>query len=90
MLPWYYTYFPFGLIKDIYWCFIPYTCRECMFLYNCRQSFWKGRKCYNGCIKYKYVARRTHEADREDYLDNLVKYVEEQEKKRPQPPKTKR
>jgi hypothetical protein len=87
---WWYYYFPFGLIIDIYWCFIPYHCRECMLLYSCRSSFWKGRKCYKGCIAYKEVARKTHEADREDYLDNLVKYVEEQEQKqkRPQPPKT--
>lgn len=71
---WY--FWPFHLIRDIYWCFIPLNCRECDFLRECRSGFWKGRKCYNGCIKLKLLREREREEDREDYINNLLEYAE--------------
>lgn len=76
---------PFYLIEEIYWCFIPWGCRECAFLERCRKGFFKGRKCYNGCIKINYARKMERkqkiEEEREDYLNNLLKYVEEQDRK---------
>lgn len=84
MYRWY--YFPFYLIRDIYWCFIPLNCRDCAFLERCRKGFFGGRKCYNGCIKINYAEKMKRKAkyqdEREDYIDNLLKYAEEQEQKR--------
>ncbi|MBR2507902.1 MAG: hypothetical protein IKB70_13710 [Bacilli bacterium] len=78
MLPWHLIYFPIGLIKDIYWCFIPNNCRKCHHLKGCRKGFWKLRKCYNGCIKYKILSDGKKEEDRIDYINNLVGYVEDE------------
>jgi len=69
----------FWLLKDIYWCFIPLTCRRCDDLPACRSSFWKGRKCLNGCIKAKRKEAYLRELDRKDYIDHLVKSFEERE-----------
>lgn len=74
-------FYLFKFIRDTYWCYIPYRCRECFCLTQCRYGFIKGRKCRNGCLKYKKLYKWKHKLEREDYLDNLVKYVEEQEKK---------
>lgn len=79
MRPWY--YFPFDLIVDCYWCFIPLRCRYCDYIKVCRKGFFKGRKCYNGCLEIKRRNKYLNEVDRKDYIDNLVKYVEEEEKK---------
>lgn len=65
------------LIIDIFWCFIPLNCRECRYLRECRAGFWKGRKCYKGCIKLNLLREREREEDREDYLENLLKYAED-------------
>lgn len=69
-------YWPFYLIKDIYWCFIPLNCRECDMLHQCRSGFFKDRKCYNGCIKLKLLRKREQEEDREDYINNLLEYAD--------------
>lgn len=77
-----YLYFwPIYLIQDIYWCFIPMNCRECMFLNDCRDTWWHGRKCFHGCVKLNIMRERKREEDREDYLENLLKYAEEEESK---------
>lgn len=68
------------LIEDIYWCFIPLYCRDCAFVYVCRKGFWQGRKCHHGCMKIQYARRMKREEEREQYIDSLVKYVEEEEK----------
>ncbi len=65
------------LIRDIFWCFIPLNCRECRYLRECRGGFWKGRKGYKGCIKLNLLREREREEDREDYLENLLKYAED-------------
>lgn len=71
----------FYLIKDIYWCFIPLYCRDCSFLEQCRKGFFHWRKCYNGCIKGNFERRLKREEEQQDYLDNLMEYCEELEKK---------
>lgn len=81
MYRWYHLHF--NLIRDIYWCFIPLICRDCDYLNLCRKGFCGGRKCYNGCIKINYSRKMerqaNYEEDREDYIDNLIKYVDEKE-----------
>jgi len=76
---------PFYLIREIYWCFIPLGCRDCAFLEQCRKGFFKGRACYNGCIKIKFARKmewkQKFEEDRQDYIDKLMKYAEEQDRK---------
>lgn len=76
---------PFYLIKDIYWCFIPLKCRDCAFLEQCRKGFWKGRTCYSGCIKLNFARKRElkqkYEDDRLDYVDKLMEYCDDLEKK---------
>ena len=79
MRPWY--YFPFDLMRDCYWCFIPLRCRDCDYIKICRKGFFKGRKCHNGCLEIKRRNKYLNELDRKDYIENLVKYVEEKEKK---------
>lgn len=69
------------LIQDIYWCFIPMNCRVCMFLNDCRDNWWHGRKCFNGCVKLNRMRERQRQEDREDYLENLMKYAEDESKK---------
>lgn len=59
-------------VKDIYWCNIPLNCRHCLFLRQCRKGWKDHRKCNNGCIKINML-------ERENYLDGLVKYAEEQD-----------
>lgn len=49
---------------------------------ECRAGFWKGRKCYNGCIKLKLLREREREEDREDYINNLLEYAERTIRKR--------
>ena len=71
---------PFHFIADIYWCGIPLKCRHCKWLGDCRKPFSQGRKCYNGCIEAKILAKQQRERDREDYFDNLLKYAEENRK----------
>ncbi len=71
---------PYYLLKDIYWRFIPLNCRECYYLSICRTGFWKGRKCLNGCIKLKILRDQGAEADREQYFESLLEYAEMQEK----------
>ncbi len=66
-------------LEDLFWCFIPKTCRDCDDLRNCRSGFWRGRKCFNGCIKVKRKEAYRMERERSDYIDNLVKDVEYQE-----------
>lgn len=72
---------PIHFIQDLYWCFIPLACRDCSFLEECRKPFLQGRKCYNGCIRLNFKRKMERERDREDYLENLVKYYEEREGK---------
>jgi hypothetical protein len=69
----------FRWLEDLYWCCIPLTCRSCDYLHSCRSSFWKGRKCINGCVKKQRKRAILRENDREDYIRNLVKYMEERE-----------
>lgn len=69
-------YDPFDFFRDIYWCGIPLTCRCCYRVYSCREGWRKGRKCKNGCEKLNIVREQKRKADREDYLDNLVKSFE--------------
>lgn len=66
--------FPYYLVVDIYWRFIPLNCRNCYELRNCRSGFKSGRKCYHGCVKMN----RLKEQEREDYLDKLVEYTDTQ------------
>lgn len=76
---WY--FWPYYLIRDIYWCFIPLYCRDCAFLEQCRKGFFHGRKCYNGCIKINFTRKMKYKEEYEDYLDKLMEYCEEQERK---------
>lgn len=71
---------PIHFIQDLYWCFIPLSCRDCSLIEECRKPFIKGRRCYDGCIKIKYKKRQERERDREDYIDNLVKDYEKRER----------
>ena len=75
---WEYT-FPFSFISNCYWCFIPMKCRYCKWLTQCRKPFIQGRKCYNGCVELNILREQKRENEREDYLDTLVNYYEEQE-----------
>lgn len=77
-----YPYFElFALIQDIYWCFIPMNCRECMLLNSCRDTWRHKRKCFHGCVKLNMLREKQREADREDYIESLLKYVEEETSK---------
>ena len=67
----------FHIIEGIYWLGIPLKCRSCKWLKDCRKPFIQGRRSHNGCIKAKLVETQRRERDREDYLDNLLKYTEE-------------
>lgn len=69
----------FKWIADLYYCGIPLNCRHCDYLKQCRAGFWKGRKCYNGCIKENNRRDYSRRLDRKDYIDNLVKSIEEEE-----------
>lgn len=71
------VFFPYYLAKDFYWRFIPLNCRECSYLHICRSGFWSGRKCHNGCIKMNILKDQS----REDYLDKLIEYAEEQSRR---------
>ena len=64
------------LIQDLYWRFIPLNCRCCIFLKQCRSGFFKGRKCYNGCIKLNILREQHKEEDFNDYFDSLLEYVD--------------
>ena len=74
--------FPFSLIKDIYWCFIPLKCRYCKWLSQCRKPFLQGRKCYNGCVELNILREQDRQAAREDYINSLLEYVDDIEKQR--------
>lgn len=68
---------PFYLIGDCYWCFIPLKCRYCKWLTVCRKPFWQGRKCYHGCVELNILRQQRREREREDYLEALVEYTEQ-------------
>lgn len=74
--------FPFSLIKDCYWCFIPLKCRSCKWLSQCRKPFLQGRKCYNGCVELNILRQQRRDEEREDYLNSLIEYVEAQENRK--------
>lgn len=65
------------LFSSIYWCFIPLYCRNCHLVHKCRSSFFKGRKCYNGCILHKESRRKYYDALRKESIDNLINNYEE-------------
>ena len=66
------------LIKDLYWRNIPYKCRCCDYVKSCRTGWREGRKCHDGCLILNYKREYLMHWDREDYLDNLLDYVERQ------------
>ena len=57
----------YWLLKAIkaypYWG-IPLYCRECAFVDECRKPWYKGGKCYNGCIKLKRKRQAEYNEDR--------------------------
>lgn len=67
---------PINIIKDIYWRGIPERCRDCSYVYVCRSGWKQGRKCHKGCVMLNNLREWKREADREDYMNNLVDYVE--------------
>lgn len=72
---------PINIIKDIYWRGIPERCRDCSYVYVCRSGWKQGRKCHKGCVMLNNLREWKREADREDYLDNLVAHFSSLEKK---------
>lgn len=70
-------YWPFYLIQDIYWCFIPYRCRECFLLDQCRGGWLEWRKCHKGCLKIRQVKIQQYE---EDKMNALIRFTEEEER----------
>ena len=74
-----YLYFwPFYLIQDVFWCFIPYNCRECFLLSECRSGWFQGRKCYKGCLKIRRAKMWENE---EDKMKALLEYAEQEERR---------
>lgn len=76
----------FDFFAFIYYCGIPKRCRSCDKRKECRYGILKLRKCKNGCIYAKEQWKLYYERQREDYLNGLMEYMENQEKGR----KTKR
>lgn len=74
----YLYYWPFYLIQDIYWCFIPYNCRECFLINQCRGGWLQWRKCYKGCLKIRRAKMWEYE---EDKMKALLEYAEQEEKR---------
>ena len=74
---WEYT-FPFSFFINCYWCFIPIKCRNCKWLTQCRKPSIEGRKCYNGCIELNILRERKKDNEREDYIQSLVDYYDNQ------------
>ncbi len=77
----YYFNLPIIIIKDIYWRGIPRRCRDCGYVFNCRSGWKQGRKCHKGCIMLNNLREWKRAEEREDYLENLVEYVDHQLKK---------
>ena len=81
----YYYFALFYLIEDLFWCNIPYNCRDCIYLKECRQGFFKGRKCKNGCIKLnnrrRFVAKKYYDDLREDAFNALIDEANKREQK---------
>ena len=73
---------PINIIKDIYWRGIPERCRDCSYVYVCRSGWKQGRKCHKGCVILNNLRAWKREQDRDDFMQNLVEYVESLEKKK--------